>query len=219
MNATALITKPQQTLAFHGRQIKSITRDGQLWLSGTEVGAALEYAFPDTAIKKIYNAHAHEFSVTMTKIIKVATAGGKQAIRFFSLRGAHLLAMFARTTKAESFRSWVLDIVDREVDALRTQAAKGERLHEGDKEYIETLCGTVEFMQSWWARYSTGFRTLNPSVAHEIHDHFSDGASLARTIVSRLGLASKTDYAAKFPWGGDWSDRMQYRQLNKRGAA
>ena len=36
--------------------------------------------------------------------------------RVFSLRGAHLLAMFARTPVAKEFRKWVLDILDREVE-------------------------------------------------------------------------------------------------------
>ncbi|WP_354666697.1 P22AR C-terminal domain-containing protein, partial [Escherichia coli] len=35
--------------------------------------------------------------------------------RVFSLRGAHLIAMFARTPVAKEFRRWVLDILDREV--------------------------------------------------------------------------------------------------------
>lgn len=219
MNATALATRTQHALKFGAHEVETITREGRLWMSAAEVGRLLEYACPEKAIRQLYNARADEFTATMTKIIKVMTAGGKQAVRFFSMRGAHLLAMFARTDKAKAFRIWVLDILDREVADLKAQATKGERLNEGDKQYIEALCGSVEFMQSWWTRYSTGFRTLNSGVAHEIHDHFSDGASLARTIVSRLGLASKTDYAAKFPWGGDWSDRMLYRQLNKRGVA
>ncbi|QYG01882.1 Bro-N domain-containing protein [Massilia sp. NP310] len=218
MNATAGTLKKQHALTFNAHEIKTIKRDGLLWMSTSDLRQALEYA-DEKAVHRIYASHADEFTATMTKVIKVATAGGKQAIRFFSLRGAHLIAMFARTPVAKAFRTWALDILDREVADLKAQAGKGERLNEGDKQYIEALCGSVEFMQSWWARYSAGFRTLNSSVAHEIHDHFSDGASLARTIVSRLGLASKTDYAAKFPWGGDWSDRMLYRQLSKRSAA
>jgi prophage antirepressor-like protein len=35
-----------------------------------------------------------------------------QKTRIFSLRGAHLLAMFARTKVAKEFRRWVLDILD-----------------------------------------------------------------------------------------------------------
>ncbi len=45
----------------------------------------------------------------------MTTPSGKQDSRVFSLRGAHLIAMFARTPKAKEFRRWVLDILDREV--------------------------------------------------------------------------------------------------------
>lgn len=39
-------------------------------------------------------------------------AGQFRTARVFSLRGAHLIAMFARTSKAQAFRRWVLDILD-----------------------------------------------------------------------------------------------------------
>ena len=52
----------------------------------------------------------------MTALIDVQTAGGVQKVRVFSLRGAHLLGMFARTKKAKAFRRWVLDIIERHRD-------------------------------------------------------------------------------------------------------
>ncbi|MGL5410310.1 MAG: P22AR C-terminal domain-containing protein, partial [Shewanella sp.] len=38
-------------------------------------------------------------------------------VRIFSLRGAHLIAMFSRTALAKEFRRWVLDVLDRETAA------------------------------------------------------------------------------------------------------
>ncbi len=49
----------------------------------------------------------------MTALIELDTSGGKQKVRIFSLRGCHLLAMFARTAIAKQFRKWVLDILDQ----------------------------------------------------------------------------------------------------------
>jgi len=114
MNATALTNRTQHALMFGAHEVKTITREGHLWMSSAEVGRALEYASPETAITKLYRARADEFTATMTKVVKTATAGGKQAVRFFSLRGAHLLAMFARTPKAKEFRVWVLNLLDKE---------------------------------------------------------------------------------------------------------
>ncbi|WP_394543691.1 BRO-N domain-containing protein [Azorhizophilus paspali] len=104
-----------QALAFHNIQFDVIDRDGQPWLGVTQIGLALEYANPETAITKLFNRNADEFTDKMTALINLPTKGGVQQVRIFSLRGAHLLAMFARTEVAKEFRKWVLDVLDREV--------------------------------------------------------------------------------------------------------
>lgn len=64
----------------------------------------------------IYNKYADEFSSGMSQVLEVSTTGNyRKKVRVFSLRGAHLIAMFARTDIAKEFRRWVLDILDREV--------------------------------------------------------------------------------------------------------
>lgn len=51
----------------------------------------------------------------MTEEVKLALSGNYQkTVRIFSLRGAHLIAMFARTSLAKQFRKWVLDVLDSE---------------------------------------------------------------------------------------------------------
>ena len=47
--------------------------------------------------------------------VKLTEKGQTREVRIFSLRGAHLIAMFARTAIAKQFRKWVLDVLDREV--------------------------------------------------------------------------------------------------------
>lgn len=111
-------------LAFQGVSLKPVKRDGQTWLRISEIEDALGYAAKGRALAKIYNAHADEFASTMTRVLKLATAGGKQAVRVFSLRGAHLLAMFARTPVAKAFRIWVLNILDAEVAKPTRQQVK-----------------------------------------------------------------------------------------------
>lgn len=124
MNATTLTTKMQPTLNFGAHEIKTVTRGGIAWMSNEELGKALEYADPAPAISRLYNRVADEFTPTMTKVIKVATAGGKQAVRFFSLRGAHMIAMFSRTPVAKAFRVWVLNVLDAEVQKPVKNQAK-----------------------------------------------------------------------------------------------
>lgn len=101
-------------LTFHKTTFTPIYHNNRIWLTATEVGLALEYA-DDKAVQRIYSRHSDEFTYMMTRVVKVTTPRGMQESRVFSLRGAHLIAMFARTPVAKEFRRWVLDILDREV--------------------------------------------------------------------------------------------------------
>lgn len=100
------------TLTFEDTTFDVEDRDGQVWLRGAQVALALGYQNPAAAIKDLYTRNAAEFTDDMTAIIRLHTAGGVQDVRVFSLRGAHLLGMLARTDKAQAFRRWVLDILD-----------------------------------------------------------------------------------------------------------
>ena len=103
------------TLTFQNTNLSAINQNNQIWLTLTEIGRGLGYSDPFQSVKKIYDRHADEFTPCMTALIEIQTAGGMQKVRVFSLRGAHLIAMFARTKIAKAFRKWVLDILDEEV--------------------------------------------------------------------------------------------------------
>lgn len=105
-------------LQFESTPLEVIDRDGQPWLLGTQIAHALGYARSDK-VSEIYRRNASEFNPGMTLTLKLRVKGfgngySEKETRIFSLRGAHLLAMFARTPKAQAFRRWVLDILDRE---------------------------------------------------------------------------------------------------------
>lgn len=101
-------------LTFHNTKFNPVQDNGQVWLTSTELGAALQYS-DDKAVQRIYSRRCDEFTEQMTRVVKVTTPRGQQETRVFSLRGAHLIAMFSRTTIAKEFRKWVLDILDNEV--------------------------------------------------------------------------------------------------------
>ena len=99
-------------LTFQGMALTPIIKNNQTWLSSSELAKALGYS-QENAVAKIYNRNADEFSEKMTTIIKNPQLPNL-GMRIFSLRGCHLIAMFARTAIAKKFRIWVLDILDRE---------------------------------------------------------------------------------------------------------
>lgn len=100
-------------LAFQSTTFNAIDRNGKPWLMGTEISRALGYSRSDK-IGEIYRRNTEEFTPAMTCTLKLRVQNQTRETRIFSLRGAHLLAMFANTTKAQAFRRWVLDILDRE---------------------------------------------------------------------------------------------------------
>ncbi len=105
MTATALV--------FQNTQFDVVDRNNQPWLRGTQIADALGYT-DEKSISRIYARHANEFTDSMVGVVNLTTPGGTQETRAFSLRGAHLVAMFARTERAAEFRRWVLDILDHE---------------------------------------------------------------------------------------------------------
>lgn len=101
-------------LAFQNTQLSTINRNGQTWLSSSELAKALQYS-NNKAVTMIYNKHNDEFTSCMTQVLESSTSGNYiKKVRYFSLRGCHLIAMFSRTKIAKEFRRWVLDILDRE---------------------------------------------------------------------------------------------------------
>lgn len=103
------------TLTFQNTTLSVINQRNQTFVSSKDLGLALAYKNPTSDIMRIYDRNADEFTAEMTALIEMPTAGGIQKVRIFSLRGAHLIAMFARTKVAKDFRKWVLDILDREI--------------------------------------------------------------------------------------------------------
>jgi len=109
-------------LSFQGKALVPVSNTTGVWLTSSDLAKALQYA-NSRAVTMIYNKYADEFTSGMTQVLEVSTSGNyRKKVRVFSLRGAHLIAMFARTDVAKEFRRWVLDILDREVEVTPEQS-------------------------------------------------------------------------------------------------
>ncbi len=108
-----------QSLCFQSVEFDVIQQNQQPWIRGYQIGTALGYGEnADVSIRKLYTRHADEFTCAMTAVVTLPTEGGPQETRIFSLRGCHLLAMFARTPVAKQFRRWVLDVIEQYGDRM-----------------------------------------------------------------------------------------------------
>lgn len=109
----------EMALTFNGITLTPITYQNSPWIRAAELARALGYS--DTRkITHLYERNADEFTPEMTQVIEISDVPEmgtlenlKHKARIFSLRGCHLVAMFARTPVAKAFRRWVLDVLDR----------------------------------------------------------------------------------------------------------
>lgn len=100
---------------FQGNALVPVTGISGVWLTSADIAKALQYKSAKS-ITNLFNQNSDEFTSGMTQVIESVTSGNyRKKVRVFSLRGAHLIAMFSRTDVAKEFRRWVLDILDREV--------------------------------------------------------------------------------------------------------
>lgn len=114
MNSVSILTFDETTFDV-------VDHQNQPALRGAQIGNALGYS-PEKAsdaITKLYDRNRGEFTEHMTGLVKLRDlgpqsggAGQVREVRVFSLRGAYLLGMFARTDRAAAFRSWVLDVME-----------------------------------------------------------------------------------------------------------
>ena len=111
------------SLSFHNVDFDITDIHGQPWLRLPQIGVALGYANP-YKVQQVFDRNADEFTDSMTQVIELPTAGGKQQVRVFSLRGCHLLGMLARTKVAKEFRRWVLDVLEKEVSGSQPKLAQ-----------------------------------------------------------------------------------------------
>ena len=109
-----------QPLCFNDFTFSPVTRDSQPWFKSSELARALGYA-NDNYVTRLYRRNEDEFSSDMTQLIENSAEiqfGSEGRSRIFSLRGCHLLAMFARTPVAKAFRKWVLDVIEQYGDRV-----------------------------------------------------------------------------------------------------
>lgn len=108
----------EMALTFNDVTLTLISYQNSPWIRAAELARALGYS-DDSIVSRLYRKHADEFTPEMTQLIGISAEdqngllGNSGRCRIFSLRGCHLVAMFARTPVAKAFRRWVLDVLDK----------------------------------------------------------------------------------------------------------
>ncbi|HCJ4705617.1 TPA: hypothetical protein NR743_005065 [Klebsiella pneumoniae] len=144
-------------LTFHNVTLVPAPVADGIWLTSADIAKALGCA-SSKSVSTIYSRNSDEFTSSMSMVIKMMTNGinnnlREKSVRVFSLRGCHLIAMFATTDKAKEFRRWVLDILDRE--AAHSPIAK-----QFSDEELVMLC----YLQVWMEKSQQVSKKLYPAM-------------------------------------------------------
>ncbi|WP_108477900.1 Bro-N domain-containing protein [Providencia alcalifaciens] len=155
-------------LTFQNFTFNPIVEDGQVWLTSTEIAHVLGYSRTDN-VSKLYARNADEFTDSMTMTVNMTFNGinnslRNKSVRVYSLRGAHLIAMFSNTPVAKEFRKWVLDILDREV----TGSNLDEHLLLGNLKAASR--NSTRVLEIWKENLSPAIMRLNNDMWHELHE-------------------------------------------------
>jgi prophage antirepressor-like protein len=142
---------------FQGFSFNTVSEAGAVWFTSTDLAKALGYKKTD-AISQIYARNSDEFTKTMSMTLNMRVNGinnslRNKSVRIYSLRGCHLIAMFATTDKAKEFRRWVLDILDREVEHSPIT-----------KQFTDEELITMSYLWSWMDRSQKLCRTVYPAM-------------------------------------------------------
>jgi len=117
------------TLIYRGTHLEGLRMEGEIWLRVSQIDLPLGFTHSNQ-VTRLFNRHADEFTSDETRLIVEQTAGGPQQVRVFSLRGARLLAMLARTEPAARFRRWILDLLEGRTPVARPNALPIDNLDE-----------------------------------------------------------------------------------------
>lgn len=203
VNTKEVINMNTLTLSFNNVNFSPVQHDGQIWLTANELAKALGYAKSD-AVAQVYERNKDEFTSSMTTTLKLSvvrkTGKVEMAHRIFSLRGAHLIAMFSKTIVAKEFRKWVLDVLEREVLNMRfesRQTISPEQqalLHEIVDRRSQ---GNRKICAEMWSRHNRHFKI--PRYAELLAIHFAESVHYLETMEIKSRIEQPKQAALPYP--------------------
>jgi len=101
-------------IQFQNTQMRTKLIDGQRYVRSSDIARALGYKEVQS-VSRLYRKNEDEFSKDMLRRVELTLPNGNTyKAHYFNRRGAWLIGMFARTSKAKDFRKWVLDVLEEQ---------------------------------------------------------------------------------------------------------
>lgn len=201
-------------LSFNEVNFSPVEQNGQIWLTAPELASALGYSKSD-AVGQVYERNKDEFNSSMTTTITVKSNDSietlnlsvskksknlTKTIRIFSLRGAHLIAMFSKTAIAKRFRKWVLDVLGREV--VTKQLESRQSISPEQQALLHEIVarrsqGERKIFAEMWARHNRHFKI--PRYAELLEIHFPEAVHYLETMDLKAKVEKQEVKALPYP--------------------
>ena len=186
------------TLSFNEVNFSPVERNGQIWLTAGDLARALGYAKAN-AVTQVYERNKDEFNQSMTQVIDNPQSLNLR-LRIFSLRGAHLIAMFSKTAIAKQFRKWVLDVLDREV--VTKQLESRQSISPEQQALLHEIVarrsqGERKIFAEMWARHNRHFKI--PRYAELLAIHFPEAVHYLETMELKAKIGKQEVKALPYP--------------------
>lgn len=195
-------------LVFQSATINPIHHnDDQIWVTASDLSKALGYS-RSNAVTQIFERNSDEFCESMSQVID-NPHNLNLRLRIFSLRGAHLIAMFARTAVAKEFRKWVLDIIEKKESKARKQidmalyvskelhnkvALKYHRMFRQYDDMIDHLRKQVDEMQCKCRRYDFRMKVNAKEIQSVAVSFGTSVARIKQILMDELLLEERNPY-------------------------
>ncbi len=118
-----VVDGPVKVVDFHGQEVPVFEVNGELYLTGEDLGNMLGLVEPRIAVRKIFDRHREELSphTCVTKLVSQVDHQ-QRYMRLYSEEGCYLIAMFARTETAKEVRRWLASL-PRKIRQVQEEAA------------------------------------------------------------------------------------------------
>lgn len=230
------------SLTFNDITFSPVPHQNSLWIRAVELARALGYS-SEEKVSRVYRRNADEFTADMTQVIEISAEaqngllGSAGRCRIFSLRGCHLLAMFARTPVAKAFRKWVLDVLDRLAAEERAALPSSDTLTPEQQAHLQAIVAAKAGMvpashrrrafQEIWARFNNNFQIaryaqlpparIGEAVEYLVSMEVKAAKALPPTDKESLAVATSTALAFRADFPDDMgSDRREAMQRMER---
>lgn len=100
-----------QTFNFEGAAVAIINHQHEAWMTGDDIGKALEYTEPRKRINSLFERNREELEEYSVDLKLRSTDGKEYATRVYNEEGVMLIGFLSKQPKAVAFRKWAVKVL------------------------------------------------------------------------------------------------------------